>query len=126
MSRHFARILTLASRGGPGRSVLPDLLRGLILDEGEQSVTGETLLSYFKYLDSRGRSVLAAEVIAYYMNSGKLNDTQDVFDSLINLFNTNISVNDYSQYSDTALAFINDGSRKKTVVSEIPEVTDNG
>jgi LCP family protein required for cell wall assembly len=98
----------------------------LMLDEGEQSATGETVLSYFKYLDSKGRSVLFAEIIDYYMNSGKLSDTQDVFDSLINLLNTNISVKDFSEVKDTAEAFLNDSARRKTVVSEIPEVTDNG
>ncbi|MCR4564312.1 MAG: LCP family protein [Clostridiales bacterium] len=98
----------------------------LILEEGEQSATGETVLSYFKYLDAKGRSVLTAELLDYYMNSGKLKANQETFDSVINLFNTNISVKDYNDVSDTFNAFLNDSSRRKTVVSETPEVTDNG
>ena len=98
----------------------------LFLEEGEQSATGETVLSYFKYLDAKGRSVLTAEILDYYMNSGKINATQDMFDSLINLFNTNISLKDFNSVSETFAAFLNDSSRRKTVVSDIPEVTDNG
>ena len=98
----------------------------LILEEGEQSATGETVLSYFKYLDAKGRSVLTAEILDYYMNSGKLTATQDTFDSVINLFNTNISLKDFNEVSEAFDAFLNDPARRKTVVSEIPEVTDNG
>ena len=98
----------------------------LILDEGEQSATGETVLSYYKYLDRKGRSVLTAELFDYYMNSGKITASQDTFDSLINLCKTNISVNDFNDVSETFDAFLNDASRRKTIVTEIPEVTDNG
>lgn len=98
----------------------------LFLEEGVQSATGETVLSYYKYLDKDGRGNLTAEIIDYYLNSGKLSADQDSFDSLINLVNTNISAKDFSLVSKTANAFINDSSRNKTVCVSYSEVTDNG
>lgn len=99
----------------------------LILEEGEQSATGDTVLSYFKYLDASGRSRLFAQIIDYYIDNGKLTVEQATFDKLVNLVNTNISAKDFSLYSATADAFFKDSLRKKTVVADInSEVTDNG
>ncbi len=99
----------------------------LILDEGVQSATGDTVLSYFKYLDADGRSRLFADVLDYYINTSKLTASQETFDRLINKVNTNISAKDFSLYSSTADAFFKDSLRKKTaVISNTAEVTDNG
>jgi anionic cell wall polymer biosynthesis LytR-Cps2A-Psr (LCP) family protein len=84
----------------------------LNLEQGEQSVTSDMLLSYYKYLDSDGRSALTAEVFDYYMNSGRLSAAQQTFESVINSFSTNISMKDFTSVAATADAFIADSMRK--------------
>lgn len=89
----------------------------LNVEAGEQSMTGETLLSYLKYSSSNQRSEIIADVFDYYMNSKKVTATESTFETVINYLETDISIVDFTNYNKAINMFIADTSRQKSVAT---------
>lgn len=86
----------------------------LNLEKGEQSVTGDTLLGYYKYSNDLDKSKITATILDYYIVTGKLTATSSKFNSVINYLQTDISMKDFTENYQKVNAFFNDTQRKPT------------
>lgn len=91
------------------------------LVKGTQTLTGDRLLNYIIYQKKNGGAYLNAQaliicdMIDQMVSSKNFNEEDNMYDRLINLMDTNISIVDYTRNKKVILAYIDSDKRKKSV-----------
>lgn len=98
--------------------------------KGKQTLTGDKLLHYIRYQEKQGGSYLnnqsriLCDVIDQLTNISNFEQGEELFNKLINIVDSDISIIDYTKYQPYIKAYIESDNRKPTISVDLSDLKD--